>query len=302
MKRHSGQTFATALLAAAFFFTPSFTVAASPVTADLEEIDRAFPPKTIELTVPSNGKQMAGHAYLANGPGPHPTVVTLLGFPGNEKNLDLAQSLRRAGFNILYFHYRGAWGSEGEFGLHNASEDAAAAIAFLKKNAKEFRTDPKKISVFGSSFGGFTALSAAAADTSVQCTVATSPTHFSLLGEKNAAKKDGEKNSGLALGGDSVPGLKNYSVADLFTEIASDVEFANVTRRMAAFKGRPLMIVSGDKDGTTSHSSQLPLVAAGKKAGADPMTHVVFDGDHSFSWRRIEFSEVVVNWMSENCR
>ena len=39
-------------------------------------------------------------------------VLLLHGFPGNEKNLDLAQDLRADGFNVLFFHYRGAWGSE----------------------------------------------------------------------------------------------------------------------------------------------------------------------------------------------
>jgi pimeloyl-ACP methyl ester carboxylesterase len=51
--------------------------------------------------------------YLAGGPGPHPTIVLLHGFPGNEQNLDLAQSIRRAGWNVLTLHYRGAWGSPG---------------------------------------------------------------------------------------------------------------------------------------------------------------------------------------------
>jgi hypothetical protein len=31
--------------------------------------------------------------YIASGAGPHPTVLMLHGFPGNEKNLDLAHSV-----------------------------------------------------------------------------------------------------------------------------------------------------------------------------------------------------------------
>jgi len=46
--------------------------------------------------------------YVAAGAGPHPAVVLLHGFPGNEKTLDLAQDVRRAGWNVLYFNYRGA--------------------------------------------------------------------------------------------------------------------------------------------------------------------------------------------------
>jgi len=38
-------------------------------------------------------------------------VVLLHGYPGNERNLDLAQARRRDGWDIVFFHYRGAWGS-----------------------------------------------------------------------------------------------------------------------------------------------------------------------------------------------
>jgi hypothetical protein len=34
----------------------------------------------------------------------------LHGFPGNERNFDVAQALRRAGYAALVFHYRGSWG------------------------------------------------------------------------------------------------------------------------------------------------------------------------------------------------
>ena len=60
---------------------------------------------------------------------------------GNEQNLDLAQSVRRAGWNVLTFHYRGSWGSEGAFSFGHALEDADSAIAFLRDlaHAKQYR-------------------------------------------------------------------------------------------------------------------------------------------------------------------
>ena len=39
------------------------------------------------------------------------------GLPGNERNLDLAQAIRRAGWDVLTFTYRGAWGSPGDFSI-----------------------------------------------------------------------------------------------------------------------------------------------------------------------------------------
>jgi pimeloyl-ACP methyl ester carboxylesterase len=47
-------------------------------------------------------------SYVASGTGPRPAVVLLHGFPGNERNLDLAQDMRRAGWDVLYLNYRGS--------------------------------------------------------------------------------------------------------------------------------------------------------------------------------------------------
>src|SRR6266436_1598048 len=90
--------------------------------------DSVHPPRSAQALVPSHGLGMNALFYLAGGVGPHPTIVLLHGFPGNEQNLDLAQSIRRAGWNVLYFHYRGSWGSEGDFSFSNAMQDTLAAI------------------------------------------------------------------------------------------------------------------------------------------------------------------------------
>jgi uncharacterized protein len=31
----------------------------------------------------------------------------------HQRNLDLAHAMRRAGWNVVFFHYQGAWGSGG---------------------------------------------------------------------------------------------------------------------------------------------------------------------------------------------
>ena len=59
--------------------------------------DATHPPRMEVLHIPSGGVEINGVAYLAGGAGAHPTLVLLHGLPGNEKNLDLAQAVRRAG-------------------------------------------------------------------------------------------------------------------------------------------------------------------------------------------------------------
>ena len=74
--------------------------------------NRDFPPSLVPLTFPSHGVDVDGLLYLAGGAGPHGTVLLLHGLPGYEVNGDLAQSIRRAGWNVLLFHYRGTWGAD----------------------------------------------------------------------------------------------------------------------------------------------------------------------------------------------
>lgn len=103
---------------------------------------------------------------VAAGPGPHPTMLLLHGLPGNERNLDLAQAARRAGWNVLTFTYRGAWGSEGIFSIQHAVEDTRAAIGYLRsaQAGLDFNVDTSRIVVAGHSMGGYMAAHAAVLD------------------------------------------------------------------------------------------------------------------------------------------
>src|SRR4029453_11235629 len=85
--------------------------------------DKASPAGATELIIPSANSQLAGLIYRANGAQKHPTLLLLHGYPGNERNLDLAQVVRAHGWNVIYFNYRGAWGSQGTFSFTNAVVD-----------------------------------------------------------------------------------------------------------------------------------------------------------------------------------
>ncbi len=66
-----------------------------------------------EVVVMSGGARLNGLVYLPAGLGPHPVVVFLHGYPGNEKNLDLTQGCAAGGYHAVYFDSRGLWGSDG---------------------------------------------------------------------------------------------------------------------------------------------------------------------------------------------
>ena len=121
---------------------PALAQNANPVTADGIP-DKAHPAHIVQIK-----RRVRSHnvwcVLRSRPPRPHPTVLLLHGFPGYEQNMDLAQAIRRAGWNVFTFHYRGAWGSHGDFSFTHASEDCAAMLAYLRvpANATRLGVDP----------------------------------------------------------------------------------------------------------------------------------------------------------------
>src|SRR5271169_4463164 len=117
--------------------------------------DKAHPAKMTVVHIPTHGLLINGVVYQASGAGVHPTIVICHGLPGNEKNLDLAQAVRRAGWNAVTFNYRGSWGSPGTFRFAHNLQDADAVLAYLRdpNNASKLEIDPKRIAILGHSMG-----------------------------------------------------------------------------------------------------------------------------------------------------
>jgi uncharacterized protein len=150
--------------------------------------DPAYPATMAWPDIPSHGAKLYSVIYIASGAGPHPTVLMLHGFPGNEKDLDLAHSIRRAGWNVLVPFCRGAWGSGGTFSFTHTPEDAQASIDFLRDsgNAKKFRIDSGRIVLVGHSMGGFVAAYVTAHDPQVLAVAAITPGN---LGPSSARRR-----------------------------------------------------------------------------------------------------------------
>jgi pimeloyl-ACP methyl ester carboxylesterase len=145
-----------------FFFISFFAkaqIADSIVLRDIQWNNDA-PAGSKELFIPSEKSLMAGFIYEANGVQKHPTLLLMHGYPGNERNLDLAQVVRAHGWNVIYFDYRGSWGSEGQFSFANCVKDVVNVVAFCKKYCDSLRIDTSNIVLFGHSMGGWICLKA----------------------------------------------------------------------------------------------------------------------------------------------
>ena len=280
--------------------TQADSPAYDPVTMDLPSIDAEFPPAIHEITIKSQGSRLPSILMTANGAGPHPTFILLHGYPGSEKNLDLGQSMRRAGFNVLFFHYRGAWGAEGNFAFANLKEDVAAALKFLRGNAAIYRVDTAKLSLVGHSMGGFVALKGASQDPEVMCTIGLSVANLGHIAEQML--NNPEQRLSFTKGGEALFMLNGFDIKASVAEIIQDRSEYNTTNFGPALAGKSVLLITGTEDTIVPPTSQAMNVEAYKKIAGLMLSHHQISGDHSFSQSRIKLQRLVVDWLMKECR
>ena len=292
------------LILLAFLSIATAAEAAQPlhpaVTQDPISLDAEHPPGIVEMNFQSHGSRLNGLVYTANGPGPHPTVVLLHGMPGNEKNLDLAQSLRRGGFNVLFFHYRGAWGSEGSWSLGHQVEDAASATKALRERAGDYRVDPGRIIFVGHSVGGFVAIKAASNDPSIRCVAGIASANPAVWAP--AFEEYPEAAAGFAAYVDDLQMLSGVSGKSLVEEVIDQAGPFDLTALAPSLSGKTVLLIAGEQDAVLEPAvHHAPMVAAYQDQADIQLTHQVLSGDHSFSWSRQRLMSEVLNWI-EGCR
>ncbi len=256
-------------------------------------------PTTHELTIDAYGSRMPAFMYQAKGAGPHPTIVLMHGLPGNEKNLDLAQDARAAGFNVLFFNYRGAWGAEGEYRLTQLDEDAGAAIQFLRDNAKQLRVDTSAITTLGHSMGGFASLYTGSKDSALKCVGAMSPGNYQAFIDPAT----GKPYKWLADYADSLfmlAGFNGRVLNDEFAKASQDQLDATLFGK--GLSGKSVFMIVGKQDSVTPVSMFDPMANAyASQPDIRLYTHRI-DGDHSFSTTRKQLIDLTLDWLNTDCR
>jgi pimeloyl-ACP methyl ester carboxylesterase len=253
--------------------------------------DAAHPARMEVIHVPTGGVKVNGIVYVAAGAGPHPTFVLFHGLPGNERNLDLAQAVRRAGWNVVAINYRGSWGSPGAFSFAQNLEDARAVLAFVRDpaNAGPLQVDTSRIAIGGHSMGGWVTAETLAAEPGLLGGVTISAGDMGLLGQ--GARKD--RASIVATMADNRESLNATAqqMADEVAAHADDWTFATLAPRL---KDRRLLVLYSD-DFVKGHSEA--LVAAIKAAGGTMVATGHEPTDHGWSDHRIALETRVIDWL-----
>jgi len=251
--------------------------------------DSAHPARMEVLHIPSGGVNINGVAYLAAGPGVHPTFVLLHGLPGNEKNLDLAQAVRRAGWNAITFNYRGSWGSPGSFRFAQNLEDADAVLAFLRDpaNVRSLGIDTTRLVLAGHSMGGWVTVRTAAHQHGLRGIVLISAADM-------AARAGTPRDAVIAVMADNMESLAGTSPAQMADELIAN---ADAWRFATAYDGlahTPMLVVTSN-DGLAPANDA--LVAAVRARGNRRVTTAHFATDHAYSDRRIALESAVLEWL-----
>jgi uncharacterized protein len=294
--------FMTASLLVTMASAAAFCAPASPIGAD-PPADSTVPASLVELTIPSHGVQLLGLLYTAVGPGPHPVAIVYHGFPGYEENLDIAQTLRRAGYDVLVAHYRGSWGVPGNFSFSHAIEDADAQLDWISSSAvvEKYRLDPARIVVIGHSLGGYLALSAAAHHPGVAAAISISG---ASLGHRFAGLQPADRERAVteyaahANPIDLLP-LAGTSAKVLGGEVFDHRDEWDFLKLAPSLGKRPVLLFSAS-DGSGPNSEA--LLQALKAAANTRSLHIAIKTDHPYSDHRIALQKDILEWLGARLR
>jgi uncharacterized protein len=259
----------------------------------------ATPAAMQQIMLPSHGSNLLGIFYLAAGAGPHPTAIIFHGFPGFEQNLDIAQTLRAHGWNVLAMHYRGSWGVKGTFSFTHAAEDADTQVQFLldPANTEKYRIDPHRIVVIGHSMGGYMAASAIAHNPQVAAAVLISAWNIGGGFENRhqpESKPSTVADEAKALSKDNnLAPLAGTSGLALAREIREHQQSLNFLSLAAQIAPRPVFVITASEGLAPSDHA---LAEAITKAGDTRVTERHWNTDHSYSGQRAELAEAILQW------
>lgn len=255
--------------------------------------DARFPARSAVIHIPSGGVNINGLVYIASGAGLHPTLVLCHGLPGNEKNLDLAQAVRRAGWNAVTFNYRGSWGSPGSFSFAHTLDDVASVLAYIRApvNAHAFAIDPARIVLAGHSMGGWVTAQTAANDPALAGAILISAWDAGADGAKNSSTRP-KLATGMAENSETLAGTSPDAMADELIARGAAWSFPPLAERLTT---TPLLVLTSD-DG--NGPNDMALVAAIQKLGGHRVSQTHAATDHSWSDHRVALEALVVNWLT----
>lgn len=268
--------------------TNAFAQSESIVLSDLKQ-DITSHARSTELFIPSGNSQIAGLIYSANGLQKHPTLLLLHGYPGNERNLDIAQIVRSHGWNVIYFNYRGSWGSQGKFSFKNSVEDVVNVVAFCNKYQDSLKIDTSNIVLFGHSMGGWVVLKALQELPTIKKGFALSTWNIgdyykNVSTEKEMLRLANDPN------GVGKYFVLNTSLKDLYTPVLQDQTYFNLLNDAKSLADKKIIMID-------EHEKNSQLAAKMKESNKSYFDYSVWQTDHVFTNKRISLINKIITFL-----
>lgn len=239
-----------------------------------------------DVSIPCEGVTLLGRVYRPSEESVYPAVAVCHGFPGDAKNMDLAEELALNGVAVLIFYYMGAWGSGGEFRLTNLVPSTTAAVKYLK--SLDF-VDPDRVGLIALSMGAVPLTKCMSLDKSLKTGVLMSPAS-DIEPWSQEPYLDSIVPVFLKMAEGKLSGWTEEKLRQDVMAAASELNPIETVREVHA----PLMVVLGTNDKVVAP----PDIRRLYEAANEPKKLVEIEGaDHEFSEHRIPLQKAVIDWV-----
>ena len=230
--------------------------------------------------------KLKGRVYRASGDDPKPSTIICHGYPGDTKNMDLAEELAFNGYNVLIFYYMGAWGSEGTYRFKNVTPSTKSALDWF---IEQTYVDPSRIALISHSMGAIPLTNLMSVDTRVKTGVLMAPAS-DLRPMATPETTDNVFNVFNQMAkGKLATGKDEEYKADMVDAVGE----LNPMDKVASIKA-PLLVIVGSKDAIT-----VPEVckALFEKATSDKEWVLTDGADHSYTEHRLPLLKSILDWL-----
>lgn len=177
--------------------------------------------------------------YFPKVPKPSSNAVLFLhGYPGSQKNYDLAEELALKGFRCFVMHYRGAWKSKGQYSLYGNLKDSEMVLEHIQSEGYK----KENINLIGASWGGFMAMMLLVRHTSLRKIILLAP-FINLSSHPEAFEKGVDFLASI-----TKPSIQNYERQALASDLKRLLEEYNPLPKLSGINGSKVLIIHGAND------------------------------------------------------
>jgi len=234
----------------------------------------------------SGGNNLLGRIYRPEGRARRPAVAICHGYPGDTKNMDLAEELALNGIVTLVFYYQGAWGSGGKYSLTRLETGAKDAVAYLRSLPY---VDPERVGLVSHSMGALPLVKRLSLDPTIKTGVLMSPVSDISLWTRGDAMETVIPHFIESAKGK----LEGMTADQLRVDLRDVTETGNPIDLIGTVKAPMLIVVGTDDDVTPPELCKMLYDKA-----REPKKWVIIEGaDHGYSEHRVHLIRVVLDWL-----